>query len=67
MSVKPELAMSGKLLIRTALAPFGCEEIKIKHGEEEDKSADRLVVPKFPDEMRSEEEGSFREESEARR
>ena len=67
MSVKPELAMSGKLLIRTALAPFGCEEIKIKHGEEEDKSADRLVVPKFPDEMRSEEEGSSSSERNQKR
>ena len=57
MSVKPELAMSGKLLTRTALEPIGCEEIKIKHGEEEDKSAGGLVVPKFPDEMRTEEQG----------
>ena len=31
MSMKPELAISGKLLTRTALAPFGCEETKIKH------------------------------------
>ena len=57
MSVKPELAISGKLMTRTALAPFGCEDIKIKHGEEEDKSAGRLVVPKFPDGTRSEEQG----------
>ena len=57
MSVKQELAISWKLVTRTALAPFGCEEIKIKHGEQEDKSAGRLVVPKFPDEMRSEEHG----------
>ena len=28
MNVKPELAISGKLLKRTALAPFGCEEVK---------------------------------------
>ena len=57
MSVKPELAMSGNLLTRTALAPFGCEETKRKHGEEEDKSAGRLAVPKFSDETRSEEQG----------
>ena len=31
LSVKLELAISGKLLTRTALAPFGCEENKIKH------------------------------------
>ena len=56
MSVKPELAISGKLLTRTALAPFGCEEIKIMHGEEEDQSAGRLVVTKFPDGTMSERE-----------
>ena len=39
---------------RTALAPFGCEEVKIKHGEEEDNSADKLVVPNFPDETLNE-------------
>ena len=33
MNVKSDLAISGKLLTRTALAPFGCEEVKIKHGE----------------------------------
>ena len=57
MNVKPELLISGKLLTRTALAPFGCEEVKIKQGEEEDKSAGRLVIPKFPDETGSEEQG----------
>ena len=46
MSLKPELVISGKLLTRTALAPFGCEEIMIKYEEEEEKSAGRLVVPK---------------------
>ena len=39
------------------LAPFGCEEIKIMHGVEEDRSAGRLVVPKFPDGTRNEEQG----------
>ena len=57
MSVKPELAISRKLLTRIALAPFGCQEIKIKHGEEEDKSAGRLVIPNFPDGTRTEGQG----------
>ena len=35
MNGKPELLISGKLLTRTALAPFGSEEVKIKQGEEE--------------------------------
>ena len=52
-----ELAIRGKLLTRTALLPFGCEEVKIKHGVEEDKSTGRLVVPKFTEETRNEEQG----------
>ena len=39
------------------LAPFGCEEVKVVHGEEEDQSAGRLVVPKLPDGARDEEQG----------
>ena len=35
-SVKPELKVGGTLQARTFLAPFGCEEIKVVHGEEED-------------------------------
>ena len=31
MGVKPEPAISEKLLTRTALVPFGCEEVKIKN------------------------------------
>ena len=58
MNMKPELTISGKLLTRTALAPFSCKEIKIKHGEEEDKSAGRLVISMFPDGTGSEEQGS---------
>ena len=50
--VKPELAISGKLLTRTALAYFDCEKVKIRHGEEEDNSAGRLVILKFPDSRR---------------
>ena len=57
MGVKPVLAIGGKLLTRTTLAPFGCEEVKLKHGEEEDQSACKLIVPKFPDEMMNEEQG----------
>ena len=57
LNVKSELAISGKLWTRTALAPFGCEEVEMKHGEEEDKSAGRLFIPKFPVGTRSEEKG----------
>ena len=39
------------------LASFGCEEVKVVHGEEEDQSAGRLVVPNFPDGARDEEQG----------
>ena len=37
MNVKPELTISGSLWTRTVLAPFGCEEIKVKHGEEDNQ------------------------------
>ena len=36
MGEKPELAISGKTgdaISELALAPFGCEQVKIKHGE----------------------------------
>ena len=46
--VKQELTVGGTLQTRTFLAPFGYEEIKVVHGEEEDKSAGRLIIPKFP-------------------
>ena len=55
--VRPELAKIGKLLTRIALAPFGCEEVVIKHGEREDRSAGKLVVPKLPVETMSDEQG----------
>ena len=35
MSVKPDLLVSGKQYTKTVLAPFGCEEVKVMHGEEE--------------------------------
>ena len=57
-SVKPGLTVGGKLQTRTMLAPIGCEEVKVVHGEEEDQSAGRLVVPKLPDGARDEEQGT---------
>ena len=48
-SVKPDLTAVGTLRTRTFLAPFGCEEIKVVHGEEEDRSAGTLIIPKFPE------------------
>ena len=48
-SRKPELKVGGTLQARTFLAPFGCEEIKVVHGEEEDGSAGILIIPKFPE------------------
>ena len=48
-SVKPELKVGGTLQARTFLAPFGCEEIKMVLGEEEDRSAGTLIIPKFPE------------------
>ena len=48
-SEKPELTVGGTLQTKTFLAPFGCEEIKVVHGEEEDESAGILIIPKFPE------------------
>ena len=48
-SVKPELTVVGTLQTRTVIAPIGCEEIKMVHGEEEDRSAGTLIIPKFPE------------------
>ena len=48
-SVKPELTVGGTLRTRTFLAPFGCHEIKVVHGEEEDRSVGTLMIPKFPE------------------
>ena len=56
-SVKPELTVGGTQQTRIMLAPFGCEEGEVVHGEEEDQSAGRLVIPKFPDGARVEEQG----------
>ena len=57
MSVKPGLTVGGTLQTRTMLTPFGHEEIKEIPGEEEDQSAGKLIVPKFPEGTRSEEQG----------
>ena len=56
-SVKPELTVGGTLQTRTLLAPFGYEEFEIVYGEEEDQSAGRLFIPKFPEEARGEKQG----------
>ena len=48
--------MGGTQQTRTMLAPFGHEEVKVVHREEEDQSAGRLVIPKFPNGPRSEEQ-----------
>ena len=56
-SLKPELTVGGTLQTRALLAPFGYEEVKIIYGEEEDLSAGKLVITKFPERARSEEQG----------
>ena len=56
-SVKPELMVRATLPNRIMLAPLGYEDIKIVDGEEEDQSAGRLIISKFPDGARSEEQG----------
>ena len=54
-SVKPDLTVGGTLRTRTFLVPFGYEEIKVVYGEEEDRSAGRLIKPNFPEGVRTEE------------
>ena len=56
-TVRLELTITGTLLIRTALAPFGCGEFVIKHGEYEDRSAGKLVVPKLQVKTTNDEQG----------
>ena len=62
--VKPELTVVGTLQTRTFLAPFGCEEIKVFHGEEEDRSVGTLIIPKFPEGVDTEKQGPSRSKSE---
>ena len=59
-SVKPELTELGTLETRTFLAPFGCEEIRVVHGEEEDRSACTLIISKFPEEADTGKQGPSR-------
>ena len=49
-SVKSEMKKLGTIQTRTFLAPFGCEEVKVVQGEEEDESDGTLLIPKFPEE-----------------
>ena len=56
-SVKSEMKAIGTLQTRTFLAPFGCEEVKVVHGEEEDGSAGTLLIPKFSEEADNDEKG----------
>ena len=56
-SVKKEMKVGGILQTRTFLAPLGCEEIKVVHGEEEDKSAGTLLIPRFQEEADNDEQG----------
>ena len=56
-NVKQELTVGGTLQTRTFLAPLGYEEIKVVHGEEEDNSAGRLIITKFPEGAKTERQG----------
>ena len=56
-SVKQEMKVEGILQTRTFLAPFGCEEIKVVHGEEEDRSAGTLLIPRFLEGVNNDEQG----------
>ena len=66
-NVRPELVKTGKLLTRTALAPFGFKEIGIQLREHEDPSVGKLVVSNLPTETMNEEQGQGRMESEKMR
>ena len=56
-SVKQGLTVEGTLRTRSFLALFGCEEIKVVHEEEEDKSAGILILLKFPERAETEKQG----------
>ena len=56
-SVKSEMKAVGTLQTRTFLAPFGCEEIKVVHGEKQDRSAGTLIIPKLPEGTKNDEQG----------
>ena len=57
ISAKSELKVGGTLPARTFLIPFGCEEIKVVHGEEEDGSAGTLIILRFPEGADNDEQG----------
>ena len=56
-SLQPELTVRGTLQTGTFLAPFGYEETKVIHGEEEEESAGVLIIPKFPEGAKTEKQG----------
>ena len=56
-SVRKEMKVAGILQTRIFLAPFGCEETKVVHGEEEDKSAGTLLIPRFQEEADDDKQG----------
>ena len=66
-SGQPELTVGGTLQTRTFLGSFGWEEIKVVHGEEEDKSAGRRIIPKIPEWAKTEKQrpSSSKDTSEA--
>ena len=51
------MKVGGILQTRTFLASFGCEEIKVVHGEEEDRSTGTMLIPIFPEEADNDGEG----------
>ena len=55
MSVKPELAIGGKLMTMTALAPFGCRE-KTRRIRRQVSWSGKVVWPRFPDETTNDEQ-----------
>ena len=57
LNARSELTINGKRLTRTALAPFGYEEVVIRHEEQDDRSAGELVVPKLSTEAMIGEQG----------
>ena len=56
-SVKQGLTVGGTLRTRSFQALFGCEEIKVVHEEEEDKSAGILILLKIPERAETEKQG----------
>ena len=57
MNGRPELAITGKLLTRTALASIDCSKVVIEHGECEGRSASKVIGLKLPVEITTVEQG----------